>query len=135
MARYKKFVAASAFLLVFAILLLPTMSFAYSLGEPLVPPCGQDVATDKCGWNQLLGLVNNVITFALVYMTVPIAAIMFAYAGFLMVTAGEEASSAKTKAKDIFLNTVVGLVLALAAWLIVKLLLGILGWEGGWIGF
>src|SRR3989344_8543030 len=116
MARYKKFTAASAFLLVFAILLLPTMSFAYSLGEPLVPPCGQDVATDKCGWNQLLGLVNNVITFALVYMTVPIAAIMFAYAGFLMITAGEEAAGAKTKAKDIFLNTVVGLVLALAAW-------------------
>lgn len=68
-------------------------------------------------------------------MAVPIAAIMFAYAGFIMVTAGGESSSAKTKAKDIFLNTLIGLVLALAAWLIIKLLLNILEWDGGWIGF
>ena len=102
-----------------------------------MPPCGKDPVTGKCvwGWQELMTLVNNIVTFALVYLTVPIAAVMFAYAGFLMVTGGEEIASAKTKAKNIFLNTVIGLVLALAAWLIIKLVLQTLGWEGEWIGF
>ena len=68
-------------------------------------------------------------------MAVPIAALMFAYAGFLMVTAGEEAASARTKAKGIFTNALFGLVLAAACWLIVKAILDILGYKGNWIGF
>jgi hypothetical protein len=63
-------------------------------------------------------------------MAIPIAAIMFFYAGFLLVTAGGEAAGARTKAKSIFTNAVIGLVLAIACWLIVKLILTILGWNG-----
>jgi len=86
--------------------------------------------TSKCDWNALLTLVNNIITFLLYYMAIPIAAIMFFYAGFLLVTAGGEAAGARTKAKSIFTNAVIGLVLAIACWLIVKLILTILGWNG-----
>jgi hypothetical protein len=60
---------------------------------------------------------------------------MFAYAGFLLVTAGGEAAGARTKAKSIFTNAVFGLVLAVAAWLIVNTILSILGYTGDWIGF
>ena len=134
MQKIKQFAIRHAlFVIVSVLLLLPAISLAYSLGEPLVTKC----SGDPCiwGWRELLLLVNNLVTFALKYMATPIAAIMFAYAGFIMVTAGEESSSAKTKAKGIFLNTVIGFVLALAAWLIVRLLLEILGWNGSWIGF
>ena len=66
-------------------------------------------------------------------MALPIAAIMIAYAGFLLITAagGEQ----KTKAKNIFFNAVIGLVIAAAAWLIIRTLLLIVGYEGDWIGF
>lgn len=128
----KKFlIRNSALLIIFILLALPALSFAYTLGDPLVPTC----PTTGCGWNELMTLVNNVITFILEYMVIPIAAIMFFYAGFLMITAGGEAAGARTKAKSIFTNAVIGLIIAVAAWLIVRTILSILGYQGAWIGF
>ena len=72
----------------------------------------------------------------LLKLALPIAAMMFAYAGFLMVTAGESAAEARTKAKGIFTNALIGMVLAFACWIIVYSLLQILGYnDGAWIGF
>ena len=82
-----------------------------------------------CDFKAFMSLINRVIDFILKYMVVPIAAIMFAYAGFLLVTAGGEAASARTKAKNIFFNALLGLVFAVGAWLIVKTLLSILGYK------
>ncbi len=104
---------------------MPVFSYAASL----VPCVGAD-----CNFNALLNLVNTVLRFILFDMVVPIAAIMFAYAGFLLVTSGGS-SEAKTKAKDIFTNAVFGLIIAVAAWLIIHEILSILGYEGTWIGF
>ena len=102
----------------------------------LVPCSNTPDASGKilqpCDFNALMDLVNNIITFILFYMAIPIAAIMFAYAGFLLITAG--GGEAKTKAKGIFTNAVLGLLLAAAAWLIVSTILSILGYEGAWIG-
>lgn len=130
---------------IFSILILPVFSFAaWTPGNPLVPCTNTPTtnadgtvttSTSLCDWNALMTLVNNIITFILYYMAIPIAAIMFAYAGFLLVTAGGEAAGARTKAKTIFTNAVIGLILAVACWLIVKLILSILGWDGAWIGF
>jgi hypothetical protein len=134
---------------IFSILILP--SFSLAQGKPPVSPNGGLVpctntpttnpdgtittSTSQCDWNALMTLVNNIINFILYGMAIPVAAIMFAYAGFLLVTAGGEAASARTKAKSIFTNAVIGLILAVACWLIVKLILSILGWNGAWIGF
>ena len=107
---------------------MPAISFAAGL-----VPC--DNVTTKCDFTQLMNLVNTVIRFILFDMAVPIAAIMFAYAGFLLISAGGEAASARTKAKSIFTNTLIGFCLALACWLIVRTILSILGYEGAWIGF
>lgn len=79
-------------------------------------------------------LFNKVIRFILFDIVVPIAAIMFAYAGFLLVTSGGS-SEARTKANTIFTNTVWGLVIAVAAWLIIRTILSTLGYDGAWIGF
>lgn len=115
----------------------------FAVGEGLVT-CGRgaDVASGRpadskygCTFQDALTLINKVINFILVYMVVPIAAIMFAYAGFLLVTAGGEVASARTKAKEIFLNALIGLAISVACWLIIKTLLSILRYNATWIGF
>jgi len=123
-------------LLVFLILIIPVFSFAYKLGDPLVPKCGVDPITEECiwGWTEFLTLINNVIYFILFYMTVPIAAIMFFYAGFELITSGGSTEKRGT-AKKVFTNAVIGLVIAVGAWLIIRTLLSILGYDGAWIGF
>lgn len=89
---------------------------------------GLVTCTDHCNFVEFMNLLNRVIKFIFTYMVVPIAAVMFAYAGFLMVTSGGSSES-KTKAKSIFTNAVYGLVLAAAAWLIVKTLLSVLQYK------
>lgn len=133
----------SVFVIVFMLLIMPVLSLAAN--TPLVP-CNNNNApiTNSdgtitqpipCNFNQLMNMVNIVIKFILYDMVIPIAAIMFAYAGFLYITAGAEVASAKTKAKSIFTNVVLGLIFAVAAFLIVKTILSILGYQGSWIGF
>jgi|SRR3989338_5157478 len=130
MAKTKKFLFSFLIsLLIFLTLLLPFVSFAVEL----VPCSNSD--TQPCDFYAFLKLINNVIYFILFYMAIPIAAIMFVYAGFLLVTAGGEVASARTKAKNIFTNALIGLVLAAACWLIVRTILSILGYDGAWIGF
>ncbi len=113
---------------------MPAMSFAEDTppdlstsGNGLTAPC----PTAGCGFNDLFVLVKKVINFILFALAVPIAAIMFAYAGFELVTSGGE-SSKRTKAKEIFTNVALGLIFAAAAWLIVHTLLTILGYQSTW---
>ena len=86
------------------------------------------------GWKNLMQLVNNVISFVLFRLAVPIAAICFAYAGFMLVTSGGSTEQ-KSKAKNTFTSVAIGLIFAVAAWLIVHTILSILGYSGSWIGF
>jgi hypothetical protein len=119
------------FVFVFMMLVLPALSLAQE-SKPIVPPCPDE----GCGFKEFIDLINNVIEFILFKMAIPIAAIMFAYAGFLMVTAGGEAAHARQEAKEIAMNTVIGLIFAAAAFLIVKTILSILGYtDASWIGF
>jgi len=103
-------------------------------------PCGTIRAgagspvSNSCGFKDLLTLINNFVKFILFVLAVPIAALMFIYAGFEMVTSGGSSEKA-TKAKNIFTNAVIGIALAAASWLIVELILTTLGYDGSWIGF
>lgn len=112
---------------------IPAISFASEHG--LIPPCDSISKPGECiyGFNELMALINNVIHFLLFKLALPLSAIMFAYAGFLMITAG--GAEGKTKAKGIFSNAVFGLVIAAAGWLIIRTILSVLGYEGAWIGF
>lgn len=131
MQKTKKFIIS---LLVFLILILPAISFAAGL-----VPCDNTPGTDgkiaqPCDFNALMNLVNTVIKFILFGMVIPIAAIMFVYAGALLVTSGG-GTNARTKAKSVFTSAVIGFIVAVAAWLIVRTILSILGYNGTWIGF
>ncbi len=133
MTNLKQFVIRNSnFIIIMILLLVPVISFAYNPGDPLVP-CTATTGQPPCGWNDLMNLVNNIITFVLRDMVIPIAAIMSAYAGFLLVTSGGSTES-RGKAKKIFTSAVVGLIIALVAWLVVSTILVILGFNGTWIG-
>ena|ERR1700733_5067209 len=127
MQKIKKSVIRNCkFLIILVSFLVPTFSFAAD--TPLV------TCYVNCGFNDLMNLINNIIHFLLFDMAVPIAAIMFFYAGFELVTSGGSTEK-RGIAHKVFFNAVIGLVLAVAAWLIVRTLLSILGYNGTWIGF
>lgn len=95
-------------------------------------PC--DGTSKACDFNAFLDLINTVIKFILFNLAIPIAAVMFVYAGFKLVTSGGSAEARGT-AKRVFTNTLFGLIIAAAAWLIIRTVLSILGYQGDWIGF
>lgn len=95
---------------------------------------GLVTCTENCGFGDLMKTIDKVIKFILFDLAIPIAAIMFAYAGFKMVFSGGS-SEGMTTAKSIFFNTVVGLLLAAGAFLIIETILAIFGFEGSWLGF
>lgn len=127
----KKFIKFSIFVLALSVIFVPMASFAADppSGSGLIPCDG-----DNCDFTQFMNLINNVINFIFVYLAVPLCAIMFAYAGILLVTSGGS-TEARGKAKTIFTNSALGLILAAASFLIIRTLLAILGYDGDWIGF
>ena len=95
----------------------------WKVGDPLVPCNGS--SESPCNFNALVQLASNIIDF-IIYMSVSVSAIMFAYAGFLYITAQGETGKIST-AHSIFKNVGLGLVFVLGAWLIVKAVLTGLG--------
>ena len=90
--------------------------------------------TNPCGFTDLLIMINRVIHYILFVLVVPIAAILFVYAGFMLITSGGEVGK-KKKALSVFWNVGLGLIIAVAAWLIISTVLTIVGYDGSWIGF
>jgi hypothetical protein len=70
-----------------------------------------------CGWEGLMILAQGIISF-IIQLSIPVAAGLFIYAGFLYVTAVDDGGKV-TKAKEIFKTTFWGFVIILGAWLIV----------------
>jgi Type IV secretion system pilin len=125
--EYKKI---SIFLLAFSIVSLPFIVSAATSGgvvmdKGLVPDCNVGPLNSKgvyehpCNFTYFIELINNVIEFLLFKIATPLAALIITYAGFKMVTSGGNAETA-TQAKSIAKNLVIGYVMALAAWLIVR---------------
>jgi hypothetical protein len=102
-----------AWALASALVCLPAVLYA---ANSIVPDCG----ADGCSWTDLVQLVNNVIDFLIKFIAVPISGLLFAWAGFLFLTAAGNSGQIE-KAKGIFFNVLVGLIIALASWLIVNL--------------
>lgn len=120
---------------VFTIIALPFLlsvlfipSFVSAKTSSGLIPCGNvETAagvptTERCDFNDFIQLAQNVIDFLIFKIAAPLAAVMFAYAGFLYLTNQGNESQVK-KAHDIFWNVFIGLVVALAAWLVVNFVL------------
>lgn len=89
---------------------------------------------NPCDFDYFLYMINLVIDFILFKLAIPLSAIAFAYAGFILLFSGGQAGK-RTQAKNIFLNVAIGLILAASCWLIVNTILSVLGYDGTWIGF
>ncbi len=118
-----------ATLLVFCIIAAPLLVFA----DGLVPCGGVISATGKqepaCTYKDFVILINNVIDFLIKDIALPISALLFAWAGFLYLTAAGDEGQVK-KAHGVFQNVFFGLILALAGWLIINLIVNVLTGKG-----
>ena len=81
----------------------------------IVPDC------DLCGFCDLLTLGQNVMNF-LVFFAVVVAILMIVYAGFLYLSSATNINQV-SKAKKVLGAAIIGLILTLAAWLIVNLIM------------
>ena len=102
--------------------------------------CGYNIRTSAnrdgagriCGFYDAIGLVKRVIDYIFI-LALPILAIVFAYAGYLLLTSGG-AEGKRTSAKNAMINAVTGIVVVMAAWLIVKTIVTSLGVSQGLTG-
>lgn len=96
-------------------------------GYPLVP-CGGFATIDEtggiggeqpeCEFGHLLMTIDNIITFVSLYLSIPIATIVFAVAGFTYITAAGNTGKIQA-AHKMFSRTFVGLLIALSSFLII----------------
>lgn len=77
---------------------------------------------EECYFLDVMTLAQNVVNFLIFKIASPLAAVMFAYAGFLYVTNRGNESQVK-QAHEIFLYVFWGLVVAIAAWVTVNYIL------------
>jgi len=111
---YKKFFV----LIAFSYCLLASLP-ASAAG--LVPCNGPD-----CKLCHLLVLIVNITNFLMRNIAAPLAGLMFLVGGIMMVAAGGS-ESRFSKGKEIFLNTLIGVVIVLSSWAIVNTLIMIFG--------
>jgi hypothetical protein len=90
----------------------------FALAQQTLIPC-----TNDCDFNDLLKLVNNIIEW-IVFISTPVAAGVFAWAGFTYMTTG--VVDERTKAKNMIQKVFLGFVFILAAWLLVSTILNAL---------
>ncbi|MFA6338730.1 MAG: hypothetical protein WCW87_01585 [Candidatus Paceibacterota bacterium] len=93
------------------------------MAEGLIPDCGT-----SCGFSDFLDMVSKIVNFLLYQFTLPVAALVFAYAGWLYVTAGGD-SGKISKAHELFKKVLIGITIMFGAWLLVKAILVGLGYN------
>lgn len=96
----------------FSVFFFYLLFFKTSNAQGLIVCNGPD-----CDFNSFILLIRRVIDF-LILISVPLASISFAWAGFLLVSSGGSEDK-KNKAKEIFSKTAIGFIIVLSAWLIV----------------
>ncbi|HIH49081.1 MAG: hypothetical protein UX07_C0023G0004 [Parcubacteria group bacterium GW2011_GWA2_45_30] len=153
MQEFKQKIPFTAFIIAIvglaAIILLPSINTTASdnaLFAKLVPECssisvGGKSVTNVCTICDLFKLIQNILNFAWIYITFPVAALMLAIGGFMMLVpglSGEKGAGSYSKGKKIITNALLGIVIVFMAWLgidtIMKAVHGFQYNEGGGFG-
>lgn len=126
---HKHLFTALLLAVVVASLAAPAALFAQSvLGEGFIP-CGRDTTGpdgkpdgkvgegEACTFNDILTVIRRIVNFIMI-LSASIAAIAFAYAGWLYMSAGGDTGQIG-KAHQVFTKVAIGFFFVLAAWLIV----------------
>lgn len=111
-------------IILFAVILLLSLTLIFSASVTHaqvtnnIVPCGNP-GQPECQTNDFFKLVQNVVNYFTFVLAVPVATVAIAYAGIGM--ASQPAKPEKRKqAIEILQAAIIGLVLVLAAWLIVN---------------
>ncbi len=102
------------------------------LDEPIVPCGGTD--QEECNLCHLWELGDNIIRFITFNLALPVGGLLFVIAGFYFLVSGGNEKRI-VKAKSIFTNTVVGLVIIFCSWLLIDSILQTIAAEefsGAW---
>ncbi len=89
--------------------------------------CGLNPELYDCNFNTFLETVNRVMNFLILFVAFPCVALVIAWAGLQLIISGGS-SEARTSAKSAITKVVIGLVVALLAWVIIKLVLVVFGY-------
>ncbi len=113
------------YLTITSLLFLPVVSYAWKPGsnEGIVPKCD-----GPCGFKELIQLIKNLLD-VFIWISVPIATILFVWIGFDFVVNADKAA-ARSAAKKRLGLLIWGMVFILAGWLIVKTIVVGLGGTG-----
>lgn len=98
----------------------PMAALEAELDTGIVPCTGLD-----CNYDKIIELIDRAWKFVFI-MIIPIAAIAFAYAGFLLMFQGSSPEKRKL-ARNIFIKVFIGIAVVLSAFLLVKTILVTLG--------
>lgn len=79
---------------------------------------------NNCEFNDILRTINNLITFLITVVFVPVVIVMFIYAGFKYLAAQGD-SKKLISLKSMLKHIIGGMLLILCAWLIVRTILTI----------
>lgn len=116
----------AVFTLLALVVVVPFQASALDLTNGLVP-CGQDGpllenGRQACGFPQLIQLLINIMDFLLFIVAPIIMVLTILYAGFLMLFSGGSTENI-SKAKGLFLKAVIGMAIAMSAWIFIKFIL------------
>lgn len=87
--------------------------------------CGR-AGQKACEYNDLVQLVQNIISFVVTYVIIPVIVLIILRAGIKLVISGNKAN-ARSEAKESIKKAFIGLFLVLTAWLIVDALITAFG--------
>jgi len=110
-----------SFLTILFIIAAPFVVAAHGFPpSPIVPGCftETDYQVRQCNFDDLLHLVKHLIDFVM-FLAMPIAALVSVYAGWLYLTAGENPGNVSV-AKKMFWALIIGVAWVLGAWLVIK---------------
>lgn len=128
MEKIKKITTlALPFVLVFLFFVVPYFAAA----QGLVPNCNKEIGengrfTNPCDFTDVMQLVNTIVNFLIFKISLPVITIVFAYAGWLFMTSGDNPGK-RSQARAMFPKVLIGYVVALGAWLVINTILDLLG--------
>jgi len=82
-----------------------------------------------CDFDAIISMINHAINYFTIFLATPLFAIIIVYAGGLYISAVGDPGNV-TKAKKIIKNSLIGYVIVLVSWLVIKTILVSLGFTG-----
>jgi hypothetical protein len=115
--------------------------FIYPPDPACIKPTSEEIAdlpvegklipcTNKCSFPDVVKILNNLLTFLITTIFLPLFILVFMYAGYQYLTAQGNPSKV-ANVKKLLMNVVIGLVIVLTAWLVVKVLFQTIGVDEG----